>query len=131
MLDLAAWAPVRRRFGFDDDELERLTGWAVRRPAPAGGWTPSTAGRVRAGRVSAEHLAGGLDRILLGVAMADEDNNRLGTALPLDDVGSSDVDLAGRLAELLARLTTAAGCADRRASGSGWLTALLAERSTA
>ena len=103
VIDLAAWGPVRRRFGFTDDEIERISGWAAesgarwgldalhRRPFQLGGFTQNT-------------WRAGLDRVLLGVAMAEEDGAYLGTALPLDDVGSSDVDLAGRLAELLARL---------------------------
>ena len=103
VLDLASWPPVRRRFGFDDDDLDQLARWVAR-------------SGVRWG-LDAEHRAGyglqrfpqntwrtGLDRILLGVAMADEEGNRLGLALPLDDVGSGDVELAGRLAELLDRL---------------------------
>ena len=57
VLDLAAWAPVRRRFGFDDDELERYPGWAARVRRPLGAGRRSTAGRsARTG--SAEHLAG-------------------------------------------------------------------------
>ena len=36
VLDLAAWGPVRRRFGFDDDELQRLSGWAVDVGSPVG-----------------------------------------------------------------------------------------------
>ena len=46
----------------------------------------------------------GLDRILLGVAMSGDDHRHLGRGLPLDDVGSGDIDLVGRLAELLHRL---------------------------
>ena len=46
----------------------------------------------------------GLDRILLGVAMSGDDHRHLGTGLPLDDVGSNEIDLAGRVAELLDRL---------------------------
>ena len=41
----------------------------------------------------------GLDRILTGVAMSDDSQAWLDTALPLDDVGSNKVELAGRLAE--------------------------------
>src|SRR3546814_11628431 len=43
----------------------------------------------------------GLDRILLGVAMSGDDHHHLGRGLPLDDVASSEIDLAGRLAELV------------------------------
>ena len=57
VLDLAAWPPVRRRFGFDDDDLEQLAaGWPS--PACAGGSTPRTAGQFGLRRLPAEHLAG-------------------------------------------------------------------------
>jgi len=123
VLDLAAWPPVRRRFGLDDDDLEQLARWV-------------TQSGVRWG-LDAQHrdtygLSGypqntwraGLDRILLGVAMADEDRNWLGLALPLDDVGSNDVDLAGRLAELLDRLAAVLDDLVGEASLEGWLDAL-------
>ena len=45
----------------------------------------------------------GLDRLLAGVAVAEHDL-LVGDVLPLDDVSSSDIDLAGRLAELVARV---------------------------
>ena len=73
----------------------------------------------------------GLDRVLLGVAMAEEDNNRLDIALPLDDVGSSDVDLAGRFAELLARLTAALDALTGDRPIGDWLAALITGASTA
>ena len=57
VLDLAAWAPVRRRFGFDDDELERLAGWVAESGA-RWGLDAAHRGRVRVGRLPAEHLAG-------------------------------------------------------------------------
>jgi len=125
VLDLAAWAPVRSRFRFDDDELERLTGWAVQSGAR---WGLDAEHRRSFGldAFPQNTWRAGLDRILLGVAMAEEDNNLLDTALPLDDVGSSDVDLAGRLAELLARLTTALDALTGEHPVAGWLAALQA-----
>ncbi|MET0967545.1 MAG: exodeoxyribonuclease V subunit gamma [Nakamurella sp.] len=124
VLDLAAWAPVRRRFRFDDDELERLTGWAVQSGAR---WGLDAEHRRSFGLNSFPQNTwrAGLDRILLGVAKAEEDNNQLETALPLDDVGSSDVDLAGRLAELLDRLTTTLDALTGQHPVSVWLAALL------
>ena len=106
VLDLAAWAPVRRRFAFDDDELERLSRWVADSGARWGLDAPHRSG-FGLQDFPQNTWRAGLDRVLLGVAMAEEDNNRLSTALPLDDVGSSDVELAGRFAELLTRLTTA------------------------
>ncbi len=49
----------------------------------------------------------GLDRVLTGVAMSDDSQAWLGTALPLDDVGSNRVELAGRFAEYVDRLVAA------------------------
>ena len=43
--------------------------------------------------------------MLAGVAMSDDAQAWLGTTLPLDDVGSNRVELAGRLAEYVARLS--------------------------
>jgi exodeoxyribonuclease V gamma subunit len=104
VLDLAGSEPVRRRFGFDDDELDRLRSWAAEAGARWG------ENRERRQRFGVGDIAQGtwdtaLDRILLGAAMAEEEQRYVGSALPLDDVDSTDVDLAGRLAELLDRLT--------------------------
>jgi len=52
-------------------------------------------------------VAAGLDRALLGVTMADERQRLFGGALPLDDMNSGDIELAGRLAELVDRLDAA------------------------
>jgi exodeoxyribonuclease V gamma subunit len=105
VLDLAGREPVRRRFGFDDDKLGQIEEWvrdsgirwgldaAHRKPfkldTPAGTWRT------------------GLDRLLLGVAMTEDERRTFARVLPLDDVESDDIDLAGRLAELIDRLQTA------------------------
>ncbi len=46
----------------------------------------------------------GIDRVLAGVAMSDDSHAWLDTTLPLDDVSSNRVELAGRLAEYIDRL---------------------------
>ena len=95
--------PVRRRFGFTENDLETITDWVE----SAGiRWSFDAAHRGRFG------LAGyvqntwrfGLDRVLAGVAVVDDAERFFGTTLPLDDVGSTSIDLAGRLAECLDRL---------------------------
>src|SRR5690606_30075252 len=89
VLDLAAADPVRRRFGWDDDDLDRLRQWAVQSGVH---WGEDEGRRQRFGL---DLLHGtwraGLDRVLLGVAMAEEDSRYVGSALPLDDVGSTDI----------------------------------------
>ncbi|WP_369824586.1 exodeoxyribonuclease V subunit gamma [Cellulosimicrobium sp. CUA-896] len=124
VLDLAASAPVRRRFRFSDDEIDRLRQWAV----DAGvHWGEDGARRSRFGvdpRVRQGTWDAALDRILLGAAMADEDARFVGPALPLDDVGSTDVDLAGRLAELVARMSEVLQALDGVHPLHHWLDAL-------
>lgn len=107
VLDLVAADPVRRRFGLADNDLETITGWVEqagvrwaydeqhRAPYGLDGYVQNT-------------WRFGLDRVLAGVAMSDDAQadgpGWIGTTLPLDDVGSTSIDLAGRLAELLDRL---------------------------
>ena len=105
VLDLASTDSCRRRFGFSDDELDRVSRWV----AQAGirwGVDAETRGAFEMERFEHNTWRAGVDRILLGVAMSGDDHRHLGRGLPLDDVGSNEIDLAGRLAELLDRLGT-------------------------
>ena len=102
VLDLAGAAPVRLRFGFDDDEIDRLRGWIAESGVR---WGFDAADRGRFGLdLGANTWAAGLDRVLLGVAVSGDDHRHLGAVLPLDDIGSGDVDLVGRFTELLDRV---------------------------
>lgn len=102
LLDLAGSPPVRQRFGFDTDDLERLRDWV---PAAGVRWGLTREHRAawRLDRVGQGTWRAGLDRILAGVALQESDG-WLGSALPLDDVDSGDLDLAGRLAEFVDRV---------------------------
>ncbi|MDP3894235.1 exodeoxyribonuclease V subunit gamma, partial [Nocardioides sp.] len=102
VLDLAGRAPVRRRFGFDDDDLAQLTEWV--RQASVRWGLDADHRRAFGLHLPDNTWRAGLDRVLLGVAMAEDRGRHLGSALPLDSVAGNDVDLAGRLAELVARL---------------------------
>ncbi|GAB2870101.1 exodeoxyribonuclease V subunit gamma [Nocardioides pacificus] len=123
VLDLAAAEPVRRRFGFDDDELARLGRW-VEQSGVRWGLDAEHRGSYQLARFGQNTWRAGLDRVLLGVAMAADENHWLATALPVDDVASNDIDLAGRFAELIDRLDTSL----RRLLASGpveeWMSAL-------
>jgi exodeoxyribonuclease V gamma subunit len=105
VLDLAASPAVRQRFGFDDDQVERLRSWVVRAGVRWG-----LHGDHRAtwllGDLEQGTWRDGLDRLLLGAAM-EGGLSVFGDVVPLDDVDSADIDLAGRLAELLDRLDAA------------------------
>lgn len=105
VLDLAATEPCRRRFGFTDDDLDRISRWVSRAGVR---WGLDAEARRTFSMEGFEHNTwrAGLDRILLGVAMSGDDHRHLGRGLPLDDVSSNEIDLAGRLAELVERLDT-------------------------
>ena len=102
-LDFCALGPVARKFGFSADDLQRLHELV---PRSGVRWGFDAAHRKRYGMsaFAQNTWAAGLDRLLLGVAMDESDDRFLGTALPLDDVDSQDVDLIGRLAECLDRV---------------------------
>ncbi|GAA4553431.1 exodeoxyribonuclease V subunit gamma [Pseudonocardia xishanensis] len=108
VLDLVGSGPVRRRFRLDDDALDRI-GELVVRSGVRWGLDGDHRRPFRLDGFPQNTWAAGLDRMLLGVAMAERPGEQgwLGTALPLDDVDSSDVDLVGSLAEILDRLRTA------------------------
>jgi exodeoxyribonuclease V gamma subunit len=102
VLDLADRAPVRRRFGLDDDGLARIEDWVVDSEIR---WGLDAAHRApfKLAPVAANTWRAGLDRVLLGVAMTEDALPLVGGVLPLDDVESGAIDLAGRFAELLDR----------------------------
>ncbi|MQY26298.1 exodeoxyribonuclease V subunit gamma [Nocardia aurantia] len=103
VLDLAASEPVRLRCGFDDDDIERLREWAAETGAR---WGIGQRQRQAFGLddFAQNTLNAAVDRILLGVAAGESSEDWLDLALPLDDVDSGDVDLAGRFAEFVDRL---------------------------
>ena len=106
VLDLIDRAPARRRFGLDDDDLTRLQDWisqsGIRWGLDAPHRAPYKLDVVPEGTWSA-----GLDRVLLGVTMTEDGQRLFADVLPLDDVDSRSIELAGRLAELIARLQVA------------------------
>lgn len=105
VLDLAAAEPVRRGCGFDDDDLERMREWAVEAGAR---WGIGRRQRQAFGLGDFEQntLNAALDRILLGVTADESSHEWLDRVLPLDDVESNDIDLAGRFAEYIDRLAS-------------------------
>lgn len=103
VLDLAAAEPVRFRCAFDDDDIERLREWAAETGARWGiGQRQRQAFGL--GDFAQNTVNAAVDRILLGVAAGESTEDWLDLALPLDDVDSNDIDLAGRFAEFVDRL---------------------------
>jgi exodeoxyribonuclease V gamma subunit len=106
LLDLAAREPVRRRFGFDDDDLARMQEW-VSASGIRWGFDAPHREPFKLGRLETNTWRSGLDRILVGVAMTEDERPLLGGVLPLDDVDSGAIQLAGRFAEFIDRTEAA------------------------
>lgn len=124
LLDFANLDPVRRRFNFDDDDLSRILGWindshinwGLDREHRRDFQVPVEEGTWRCG----------LDRVLLGVAMSEDDARIFGKTLPLDDVESGAIALAGRFAELVDRLDAAFAGFSTPKPLAGWIEAITA-----
>jgi exodeoxyribonuclease V gamma subunit len=123
VLDLAATPGVRRLFGFTDEELERIRDW-VARSGVRWGIDPGTRHPFGMDGFAQNTWRAGLDRVLLGVTTSEDQPVWLDLALPLDDVDSSDIDLAGRLAELLDRLEDALSALSGEHPVGHWIDAL-------
>src|SRR5579875_913961 len=123
VLDFASAAPVRRRFKLKDEDLARIAQWAR---GTGDRWGLDASHREawklgRLGQLATWRLC--LDRLLLGVAMAGSPEPFEGL-LALEDVSSTDIDLAGRFAELMARLHAALQQLSARQSVRAWAAAL-------
>ncbi len=119
LLDFAASGPVRQKFSFTDDDLERLREWVTSSGAR---WGLTVRQREAYGLNGFRQntFKSALDRILLGVAADETRNEYLDLALPLDDVDSNDITLAGRFAELVDRLASVLRALAGPASVTEW-----------
>ena len=103
LLDLADRGPVRRRFRLDDDDITRLADWISQAGIRWGLDAPHRA-PYKLEALSSGTWQTGLERLLLGVTMTEDDQRLFSGVLPLDDVDSRAIDLAGRFTELVARV---------------------------
>ncbi|MGB7963264.1 MAG: exodeoxyribonuclease V subunit gamma [Propionicimonas sp.] len=120
LVDLCAQEPVARQFGFTSDSHDRL----VRLVQQAGiRWGLSAAQRqvYGLGMLPQNTWLAGVQRMLLGVALSEQDLVSVRTVLPLDDVESSDVELIGGLTELVGRLSRLFAEWDRPTTLAGWV----------
>jgi exodeoxyribonuclease V gamma subunit len=124
VLDLAGRDPVRRRFHFDDNELARMKDWVA---STGVRWGLDAAHRTpfKLERLETNTWQAGVDRVLAGVAMTEEGHRLIGGVLPLDDVDSGDIDLAGRFAEFVDRLHHALEALGEQQPVSAWAAALV------
>ncbi len=124
VLDLASADPVRRRFGFTDDDLAQLAMWVDQAGIR---WGLDASHRGAYGLELGDNTWwAGLGRILLGVAMAEDELRFVDATLPVDDVSSGDIDLVGRFSEYVARLHAFVLAAESASTIEEWTTALAA-----
>ena len=105
VLNLMGLQSIREKFGFTDDEIEIVARW-VEGSNTRWGTTPEQRQRWHVPEVVKEGTwSAMLDRLLMGVAISDHEGS-LGPnqTLPIQ-VEGSDILLAGRLADLVARLS--------------------------
>ncbi len=123
VLNLIQSEPVRARFAFSDDDLDDITAW-VREANIRWGFDKEH--RQPYG-LSFIHNTWrfGIDRILAGVALSDDSQAWIDATLPLDDVGSNRVELAGRLAEFVDRLHQVVQAMTGTRTLAEWLTGLV------
>lgn len=124
VLDFASREPVSRRFGFDQDELSQIERWLSGVGIRWGLDGPHRAA-WKLESVSTGTWQAGLDRLLLGVAMTEEGGRLFGATLPFGDVSSGEIDLAGRLAELVERLRVVLDQLEGPKSAQDWAGALV------
>ncbi len=119
LLALLGSPPVARRFGLSKEDLDVLTELTQRAGIR---WGIDGDGRRRFGLESVRQNTwlAGLQRLVLGVALSEEQLPSVGTVLPLDEVESSDLDRIGALAEMISLVRSAVADFDRPASRGAW-----------
>ncbi len=119
LLELCARPGIAQRFGFAAEARERLVDLVERSGIR---WGLSQAHRAGYGLQAFPQNTwfAGLQRMLLGVTLAETDLISAGTVLPMDDVESSDVELVGGLTELVGRLARLVTELQRPATLADW-----------
>lgn len=120
VLDFCALSPVREKFGFSDEELAEIARWVdganIR-------WGLDGKHRERWGMPAdfdANSWRSGLDQLLMGVAVHDDDPSLGPADVPPFGVEGSSVAILGRFAELVSVLSQLADAASRSRSVSEW-----------
>ncbi|HEX8157437.1 MAG TPA: exodeoxyribonuclease V subunit gamma [Solirubrobacteraceae bacterium] len=123
VLDLADREPVRRRFLLGDEDLTRLQGW-VSQSGIRWGFDAAHRAPFKLDALSSGTWRTGLDRILVGVTMTEDQQQLFAGVLPLDDVESGAIGLAGRFAEFVDRLQESIAALSRAKTIDAWAAAI-------
>ena len=109
VLDLAGLPPVAEKFGFSEQDLDTLARWVAGTRVRWGANSDSrkALGLPPTGENTWEN---GLDRLMLGYAMAESEHNDFFQDIsPFDDFGMEDAPLLGQFTGFIQSLTTLSG----------------------
>jgi exodeoxyribonuclease V gamma subunit len=123
VLDVAGAEPVRARFGFADEELERIAHW-VDVSGVRWGYDAQHRGTFGLAGLDANTWVTGMRRVLLGAAMSGLDHRQVAGTVPVDDVSDGDLELVGRFAEFVERVHSFVVSAERATTVTDWTTAV-------
>jgi exodeoxyribonuclease V gamma subunit len=124
VLEFIALAAVRRRFEFDSDALRTIVDWIEEANVRWGLDGPHREPWGFPAEFGANSWRAALDRLLMGVAVSDDDLDLApGEIAPLA-VEGDDISVAGRLADLVARLASLADDMRRPRTATQWCDAL-------
>jgi exodeoxyribonuclease V gamma subunit len=118
VMAVAAVPAVMRRFGFDPAGLDTLQLW-VRESGIRWGLDAGTRSRLGAGRYDQNSWRFGLDRLLLGSVMNDEET-LLDDVAPWSDLEGGGAEMLGRLWRLLGELESWQQALERDRPAAGW-----------
>jgi exodeoxyribonuclease V gamma subunit len=127
VLGFLARSPVRATFGLEPADLDRIAGWAEQTNVRWGLGPEHHAAFGLPPDLRVHTWRAGLDQLLLGAAMADA-GVRLGPddVVPFGDVEGHEVEVAGRLADVVHHLDIAVDGLRRPASVHDWTERLAA-----
>ncbi len=120
LIALCATSPVARRFRFDAERLETL-GELLERAGVRWGIDAASRESFGVAGINQNTWLAGLNRLLLGVAMSERELTYVSSVLPLDMVDSSDLDLVGAVAEIVAVVRKAVASFATPATPAGWV----------
>ncbi|MBK8459696.1 MAG: exodeoxyribonuclease V subunit gamma [Micropruina sp.] len=118
LLDFCAQPAVAARFGLRPEDAERISDLAER-SGIRWGLSPGHRAQFGLGGFRQNTWISGLQRLLLGIALTEDDLTAAKTTLPFDDIESSDVQLLGGLSELISRLNRLIGLFEEPRSDRG------------
>jgi len=129
LLDILETAPVSRRFGLSEEELQTIRTWLVDTRVR---WGLDERDRIRIGLPAyRDHTwRAGLERLLLGYAMPEEGGRLFNGLLPYDGVEGADAGTLGKLMDFVGRVAGLVDKLEHPHTLEGWrdcLQAMLAD----